>query len=176
MSVTQYEIRFSELARHALWLVPIERERIRRFFDGLYYHYHFVMTRQSLSGSIFDEVLNIARWLEMVYSQEREEREAKRPRGSGNFSGAPFGGQSYHSRGRPNRPTQMANPVHHSGSSNHNSYNARPGQSSICAILTQSSYRAPSVQGSSAPGSSGSYFGSRGPPQYLPPFSERGCF
>ncbi|XP_070057445.1 uncharacterized protein [Nicotiana tomentosiformis] len=37
MSVTQYEMRFSELARHVVWLVPIERVRIRRFIDGLYY-------------------------------------------------------------------------------------------------------------------------------------------
>ncbi|XP_070045975.1 uncharacterized protein [Nicotiana tomentosiformis] len=48
MSVTQYEMRFSELARHAI---------------------------------------------EMVRGQERTEREAKRPRGQGDFSGSPQGGQ-----------------------------------------------------------------------------------
>ncbi|XP_070040083.1 uncharacterized protein [Nicotiana tomentosiformis] len=37
MSVTQYEMTFSELAHHAIWLVPIDRERIRRFINGLTY-------------------------------------------------------------------------------------------------------------------------------------------
>ncbi|XP_070050408.1 uncharacterized protein [Nicotiana tomentosiformis] len=37
MSVTQYKMRFSELARHAVWLVPTNRERIMRFIDGLTY-------------------------------------------------------------------------------------------------------------------------------------------
>ncbi|XP_070045449.1 uncharacterized protein [Nicotiana tomentosiformis] len=37
ISVTQYKMRFSELARHAVWLVPTDRERIRRFIDGLTY-------------------------------------------------------------------------------------------------------------------------------------------
>ncbi|XP_070031644.1 uncharacterized protein [Nicotiana tomentosiformis] len=76
MSVTQYEIRFSELARHAIWLVPTDRERIMR---------------ERVSGATFDEVVDIARQIKMVSSQERVEQEAKRPRGQGAFSGAPFG-------------------------------------------------------------------------------------
>ncbi|XP_070017757.1 uncharacterized protein [Nicotiana sylvestris] len=34
MTVSQYEARFSELARYALWIVPTDRERIKRFVDG----------------------------------------------------------------------------------------------------------------------------------------------
>ncbi|XP_070036597.1 uncharacterized protein [Nicotiana tomentosiformis] len=87
--MTQYEMRFSELARHAVWLVPTEKERIRRFVDALYYQYHFVVTQESVSGTTFDEEFDIARRLEMVHSQERE---AKRPHGSGGFSGVPSRG------------------------------------------------------------------------------------
>ncbi|XP_070047000.1 uncharacterized protein [Nicotiana tomentosiformis] len=37
LSVIQYEMRFSELAHHVVCLVPIERERIRRFIGSLTY-------------------------------------------------------------------------------------------------------------------------------------------
>ncbi|XP_070049906.1 uncharacterized protein [Nicotiana tomentosiformis] len=93
MSVTQYEMRFSELARHAVWLVPIDRERIGRFIDGLGFQLRLLMTRDRVSGVTFDEVVNIARQIEIVRGQERTEREAKRPRGQGGSSGVPQGGQ-----------------------------------------------------------------------------------
>jgi len=52
-------MRFSELARHAILLVPIERERIMRFIDGLIYG-----LREITTGARFDEVVDIARRLE----------------------------------------------------------------------------------------------------------------
>ncbi|XP_070056430.1 uncharacterized protein [Nicotiana tomentosiformis] len=70
----------------------------------------------------------------------------------------------------------MACPDHRGASTSHGSYSDRSGQSSLSALPAQSSSLSPSVQVSSAPGSSGSYSGSRGPPHYFPPFSERGCF
>ncbi|XP_070049228.1 uncharacterized protein [Nicotiana tomentosiformis] len=51
------------------------------------------MTRERVSGVTFDEVVDIARQIEMVRGQERAERETKRPHGQGGFSGAPQGGQ-----------------------------------------------------------------------------------
>ncbi|XP_070037206.1 uncharacterized protein [Nicotiana tomentosiformis] len=165
MSVTQYEIRFFELDRHVVWLVPTDRERIRRFIDGLTYQLRLLMTRERVSGATFDEVVDITRQIEMVCSQERE---AKRPRGSGGPSGVHSGGQPYHSRGRPYKPAQMARLVHRGASSSHGSYSARQSQSSLSALLAQSSSRAPSIQGSYVSGASSWYFGSRGPPQYLP--------
>ncbi|XP_070039623.1 uncharacterized protein [Nicotiana tomentosiformis] len=104
MSVTQYEMRFSELARHALWLVPTDGERISRFIDDLTYLLRLLMTRERVSGATFDEVVDIARHIEMVRSQEHKEREAKRPQGSDGPSGVHSRGQSYHSRGRLYRP------------------------------------------------------------------------
>ncbi|XP_070039136.1 uncharacterized protein [Nicotiana tomentosiformis] len=72
------------------------------------------MTREKVFGATFDEVVDIARQIEMVRSQERGEREAKRPRGSGSFSG----------KGRPYRYAQTARLVHRGASSNHGSYSA----------------------------------------------------
>ncbi|XP_070046574.1 uncharacterized protein [Nicotiana tomentosiformis] len=71
MSVMQYEMRFFELARHAVWLVPTDRGRIRRFIDGLIYQLWLLIARESVSGATFDEVVNITWQIEMVRSQER---------------------------------------------------------------------------------------------------------
>ncbi|XP_070032047.1 uncharacterized protein [Nicotiana tomentosiformis] len=176
MSVTQYEMRFSELDRHAIWFVPTDRERIRRFIDGLNYGLHFVMTREITLGLRFDEVVDIARRLEQVRSREHEEREAKRLPGSGGFSSALFGGQSYHRRGRPCRPAQMACSVHRGALASHGSYSSCPGQSSLSALPAQSSSRALLVQGSSVPVPSSSYFGAGRLVQSPPPLTDQSCF
>ncbi|XP_070032603.1 uncharacterized protein [Nicotiana tomentosiformis] len=166
-------MQFLELARYTIWLVPTEREKIlRRFINGLNHQFHFVMTPGNIVGDKFDEVVDSARRLEMVNIQEREEREAKRSCGLGNSSGVPSGGQPNHSRGRPYRPAQIAHPSHRDASVSHSSYNAQQSQSYLSALPVQSSSRAPSIQGSSIPGSSGY----RGPLQYLPTFLENGCF
>ncbi|XP_070029602.1 uncharacterized protein [Nicotiana sylvestris] len=72
-------MRFSELARHAIWLVPTDRERIRR---------------ERLTSATFEEVIDIVREIESVSRQEREERKAKRPQGFGSYSSAPSRGSS----------------------------------------------------------------------------------
>ncbi|XP_070002610.1 uncharacterized protein [Nicotiana sylvestris] len=81
MTVSQYEMRFSELARHAIWMISSNRERIRRFVDGLNYHLRILITREIVLGATFEEVVDIAREIERVRHREREEREAKRPQG-----------------------------------------------------------------------------------------------
>ncbi|XP_070051606.1 uncharacterized protein [Nicotiana tomentosiformis] len=133
-------MRFSKLACHAVWLVPTYRERIRRFIDGLTYHLRLLMTKERAAGATFDEVVHIARQIEVVRSQDRGDREAKRPRGSGGLGGVPSGGQSYHIRGRPYRPTQTTHPAHRGASTSHGSYNAHSGQSSFSALPSQSSH------------------------------------
>ncbi|XP_070032575.1 uncharacterized protein [Nicotiana tomentosiformis] len=94
MSMTRYEMQFSKLARHEIWLVPTETEWIMRFINGLNQQFHFVMTLGNVAGARFDEVVDSARRLEMIRTQESKEREAKRSRGLGNSSGVP-------SRGNP---------------------------------------------------------------------------
>ncbi|XP_070050683.1 uncharacterized protein [Nicotiana tomentosiformis] len=121
MYVMQYEIRFSELDRHVVWLGPTDRERIRRFTDGLTYQLRLLMIRERVSDATFDEVVNIARQIEMVHSQERGERKAKKPRGSGGFGGVPSWGPFHHDRGRPYRHAQTTRPVHRGASFGHGS-------------------------------------------------------
>ncbi|XP_070055189.1 uncharacterized protein [Nicotiana tomentosiformis] len=169
-------MRFYELAYHAVWLVPTDRERIRRFIDGLTYQLRLLMTRERVFGATFDEVVDIARQIEMVHSQERGEREANRPCGPGDFSGVPSGGQFYRDRGRPYRHAQTGRPVHCFASSGQGLYNSHLGQPSLGALPAQSSSCAPSVQGSFAPGASRSYSGSRGPMQSTPPPVLGSCF
>ncbi|XP_070036443.1 uncharacterized protein [Nicotiana tomentosiformis] len=67
------------------------------------------MTRERVSGASFDEVVHIARQIEMVRRKERGDREAKRPRGPGDFIG----------RGRPYMHAQTGRPVHRGASSGH---------------------------------------------------------
>ncbi|XP_070002046.1 uncharacterized protein [Nicotiana sylvestris] len=93
MSVTRYKMIFSQLARHATWMIPTYRERIWRFVDGLNYSLCILMTRERVLGASFEEVADIARDIKTVCRREREKKEAKRPRGSGSFSGAPSRGQ-----------------------------------------------------------------------------------
>ncbi|XP_070057668.1 uncharacterized protein [Nicotiana tomentosiformis] len=130
ISVMQYKMGFYMLARHTVWLVPNDRERIRRFIDGLTYQLRLLMTKERVSDATFDEVVDIAWQIETVHSQERGEREAKRPRGPGGFSGAPSEGQFYHGRGCSYRHTQAGRPVHR-GASSHGSYISHQGQSSL---------------------------------------------
>ncbi|XP_070057801.1 uncharacterized protein [Nicotiana tomentosiformis] len=92
LSVTQYEMRFSELARYAVCLVPTEREKIRRFINGLKHQFCFVIILGNIAGAKFDGMVYSARRLEMVCIQERDEREAKRSRGPGNSSSVPSRG------------------------------------------------------------------------------------
>ncbi|XP_070054035.1 uncharacterized protein [Nicotiana tomentosiformis] len=114
--------------------------------------------------------------LEMVRSQERGEREAKRPRGPGGFSGILSGGQFYRGMGRSYINAQTSHPVHRGASPSHGSYSSHQGQPSLGALPAQSSSRAPSVQGSFAPGASSIYSGSRGPIQSTPPPVLGSCF
>ncbi|XP_070043010.1 uncharacterized protein [Nicotiana tomentosiformis] len=133
------------------------------------------MTRERVSGATFDEVVDIARQIEMVCSQERFEKEAKTPHGQGGFSGAPFEGQFQHGRGRPFRHAKMARPGHRGASSGHGSHSYHLGHSSLGVLPAQSSSRAPSGQGSSMPGPSASYPGARGSLQSPAP-APRSCY
>ncbi|XP_070040719.1 uncharacterized protein [Nicotiana tomentosiformis] len=145
-------MRFSELVRHDIWLVPTDRERIMRFIDGLTFQLRLLMTRERVSGATFDEVVDIARQIKMVHSQERVEREAKRPRGQGGYSSAPSRSQFQHSRGRHLRHAQTARPFYHGASSGHGSHSHQQVKSSFSALPVQSSHHAPFTQIS--PGSS----------------------
>ncbi|XP_070001947.1 uncharacterized protein [Nicotiana sylvestris] len=175
MTVMLYEMRFSELARHAVWLVSTDRERIRRFIDGLTYQLRIPMTRERVSGATFDEVFDIAHEIESVHFQERDERKSKRPRGSGSFGSAPSRGQFQHGRGRPFRHAQSARPFYRGVSLGYGSHSSYQGHSSLSALPVQSSSHAPSVQGSSMRGPSTGHFGVSGSLQSPFP-APRSCY
>jgi len=61
-------MRFFELARHAVWLVPTDRERIRRLINGLTFQLQVLMTRERVFGATFDEVVDIAWQIKLVRS------------------------------------------------------------------------------------------------------------
>ncbi|XP_070050862.1 uncharacterized protein [Nicotiana tomentosiformis] len=88
MTFTQYETRFVDLARLAIVLPPTEKERVRRFIDGLTYTIRIQMAKETWSDISFQAVVNIARRIEIVRAQERGPVSDKRPRHSGNFRGA----------------------------------------------------------------------------------------
>nr|XP_009766035.1 PREDICTED: uncharacterized protein LOC104217462 [Nicotiana sylvestris] len=106
---------------------------------------------ERVSGASFEEVVDIAREIELVHREERVEKETKRPRGSSSFGGVPSRGQFQHGKGRSFRHSQSARPCHHGGSSDHGSHSSHQGLSSLNALPAQSSTHALSVQGSYMP-------------------------
>ncbi|XP_070046934.1 uncharacterized protein [Nicotiana tomentosiformis] len=73
MSVSEYAIRFCDLARHTLALVATVRERVRRFIEGLRCDIQFSMARELESDVPFQQVVGIARRFEGMWGQERED-------------------------------------------------------------------------------------------------------
>lgn len=47
MSVTEYEIEFTELSQYVEFLVPTETEKVRRFIEGLTYGIKVYMAREA---------------------------------------------------------------------------------------------------------------------------------
>ncbi|XP_070054873.1 uncharacterized protein [Nicotiana tomentosiformis] len=109
MSVLEYAMRFSDLVRHAPALVSTVRERVRRFIEGLRRDIRFSMARELESDISFQQVVGIARRVEGIWDQEREDRrgheeeyirgperedrEVRRPRRPERSIGPYFGGR-----------------------------------------------------------------------------------
>lgn len=47
MTKTLYDIRFTELERHAVFLVPNKRERVRSFIEDLYFGIWYGMPQEA---------------------------------------------------------------------------------------------------------------------------------
>ncbi|XP_070025058.1 uncharacterized protein [Nicotiana sylvestris] len=60
MMVTQYETRFIDLARHSLIILPTERERVRRFIDGLIQLIRLQIAKEAGSEISFQKAANVA--------------------------------------------------------------------------------------------------------------------
>ncbi|XP_070039638.1 uncharacterized protein [Nicotiana tomentosiformis] len=77
------------------FVLQFRREELRMQFEQLRQDGMSVTQyemRERVSGATFDEVVDIAWQIEMVYSQERGERESRRPQCLIDFRGVPSGG------------------------------------------------------------------------------------
>ncbi|XP_070024843.1 uncharacterized protein [Nicotiana sylvestris] len=110
MTVSEYAIRYTRLARHALALVATVRERVRQFIKGLIPSIRSGMARELEMDIPYQQVVSIARRIEGMHSREREEREAKRSRESGHYTGTRTSSVGRHSRGYTGRPVHSALP------------------------------------------------------------------
>ncbi|XP_070040727.1 uncharacterized protein [Nicotiana tomentosiformis] len=134
MTVTQYKTQFVDLAHHATILLPTERERVRRFIDGLTFIIRLQMAKESINDISFQTVVYIARRIEMVRAQERGSVSDKSPSHFGGFSGASSGGRGTFGRGHPSRPFQSTLQASHSASGSRDPYVPHSGQPAYSAL------------------------------------------
>ncbi|XP_070054189.1 uncharacterized protein [Nicotiana tomentosiformis] len=111
MSVSEYAVTFNDLSRHAPTLVSTVRERICRFIEGLNDGIRFNMAREFEIDTPYQQVVEMAQRLEGIQGREREDREAKRPRGTGGFSGGHAIVTARHGRCYVSRPVHSALPA-----------------------------------------------------------------
>ncbi|XP_070034738.1 uncharacterized protein [Nicotiana tomentosiformis] len=71
MTVTQYETQFVDLARHAIILLPNERERGRRFIDDLTLTIKIQVAKETGDDIYFQRAVEMSIRIEMVRGQER---------------------------------------------------------------------------------------------------------
>ncbi|XP_070036631.1 uncharacterized protein [Nicotiana tomentosiformis] len=100
-SDSPYETRFVDLARHAIVLLPTEKERVRKFIDGLTYTIRLQIAKETGSDISFQSAVNIARRIELVSAQKRGPVSDKRPRHSGNLTSASSGGMVFSAHSAP---------------------------------------------------------------------------
>ncbi|XP_070048913.1 uncharacterized protein [Nicotiana tomentosiformis] len=88
MTMSEYAVRFSDLARHVPALVATVRESVRRFIEGLYPSIRISIARELEMDISYQQVMSITRRLEGMFPRDREERETKRSQETGYYSGA----------------------------------------------------------------------------------------
>ncbi|XP_070043096.1 uncharacterized protein [Nicotiana tomentosiformis] len=109
--MSEYAIRFSELARHAPILVPTIRERVCIFIEEIDYDIKISLARELQTDAPFQQVVEISRKIEGVLGEERESKEAKRSRRYGRFNGFYSSARTHYSGGSSSRSTQSAHQI-----------------------------------------------------------------
>ncbi|XP_070049832.1 uncharacterized protein [Nicotiana tomentosiformis] len=122
MTVTQYETQFVDLARHATIMLPNEKEKLRRFIDGLTYTIRLQMAKETMSDIFFQTAVDITRQIKMVRAQERGQVSDKRPHYFGGFSGASSRGRGNFSKVHALRPFQLPLRASHNASGSRGPY------------------------------------------------------
>ncbi|XP_070039172.1 uncharacterized protein [Nicotiana tomentosiformis] len=72
MSVTNYEVRFSDLSCHATIILPIDAKRVRRFIVGLHPEIQVPMARKAETVTSFLQVVDIAQRIERIRNRSGE--------------------------------------------------------------------------------------------------------
>lgn len=101
MTVTKYETHFSQLSRHALAMIPNEKERACRFVRGLNFSIRSYVFRAAYEGASFQSIVSTAKESELLVREEFED--PKRARTLGQFLGTSLGGRGSHRSGGPFR-------------------------------------------------------------------------
>ncbi|XP_070049925.1 uncharacterized protein [Nicotiana tomentosiformis] len=104
MTVSEYAIRFSELARNTPILVHTAREWTRRFIEGLDYDLKICMALELQTNTPFQQVVEIAWRIGGILGEERESKEDKRSRSSRGFSGFYSSAMTHYGGGSSSRP------------------------------------------------------------------------
>nr|XP_009763500.1 PREDICTED: uncharacterized protein LOC104215412 [Nicotiana sylvestris] len=111
MTVSEYAIRFSELARHAPTLVTTFKERFYKFIEGLDYDIKISMARELQTNTPFQQVVEVARRIEGVLGEEKESKVTKTSRSSGGFGGFDSLAMKPYGVGSSSWPTQSAHQI-----------------------------------------------------------------
>ncbi|XP_070034338.1 uncharacterized protein [Nicotiana tomentosiformis] len=111
ITASEYAVWFSDLSRHEPALVVIIRERVHRFIEGLNPSIKFSMAPELDMDIAYQRVVGITRRMEGMLTRERDEREAKRSRESGTYSGTRSPAASRQGRGYVGLPVHSALPA-----------------------------------------------------------------
>ncbi|XP_070015361.1 uncharacterized protein [Nicotiana sylvestris] len=111
MTVSEYAVHYTSLARHVPDLVSTIRERVCRFIEGLIPNIRSNMARELEMNISYHQVVRIARRIEGIHAREIEERKAKRSQESGHYSGACAPAAGRHGRGYMSCPVHSALPA-----------------------------------------------------------------
>ncbi|XP_070045743.1 uncharacterized protein [Nicotiana tomentosiformis] len=111
MTVSEYAVRFNDFARHAPALFARIRERVCRFIEGLNLSIRLSVDRELEMDIMYQQVVWIARRLEGILTRDREERDAKRSRESGTYSGTRAPATTRQGRGYMGHPIHSALPA-----------------------------------------------------------------
>ncbi|XP_070008322.1 uncharacterized protein [Nicotiana sylvestris] len=99
MTVSEYVVYYTSLARYAPTLVSTIHERVHRFIESLISIIRSSMARELEMDISYQQVVSIARRIEGMHARERDEREAKMSREPGHFSSARAPAACHHGRG-----------------------------------------------------------------------------
>ncbi|XP_070009717.1 uncharacterized protein [Nicotiana sylvestris] len=80
MTISEYVVCYTSLARHAPALVSTVRERVHWFIKGLIPSIRSSMARELEMDISYQQVVSIARRIEGMPAREKEERKGKRSR------------------------------------------------------------------------------------------------